>query len=237
MKCTLGTWTGGHKEGDKVFFPMLFIFVLYTERKEALKIRTVISDLGKVLLDFDHMRSCRELAKCCGRSPESIYEALFRSDLGKDYDLGRITSEAFGRGVIERMGLDLQVEDIRRFWTAIFEPMKGMEGLVHALKDRYKLVLLSNTNEWHFACCRRTFPVVGYFEWFALSFQLGCRKPDPEIFLQALSMSGSDPAESIYIDDIAAYVESAESQGIHGILFESPNQLKRDLAAAGVDCS
>ena len=197
-------------------------------------IKTVISDLGKVLLQFDHMHSCRALSKHCRLPAETIYEMVFKSGMEKDYDLGRITSETFGRRVVDLLGLDIEAEAIQAMWSDIFRPMEGMEELIRSLKGRYRLVLLSNTNEWHFEHCLRNFPVVNLFDEFAVSFRLGCCKPDPAIFRKALDLAGSTPKESIFIDDVPAYVESAEALGIIGIVFENADKLKEDLRSAGV---
>ena len=113
-------------------------------------IRTIISDLGNVLLHFDHMRACCELARLCQGSPREIYDAMFESKIVADYDLGRISSHAFARLCMERLNLNLEMDVIRGIWSDIFHPVDGMEELFRFLKERYTLVLLSTTNEWHF---------------------------------------------------------------------------------------
>jgi putative hydrolase of the HAD superfamily len=200
-------------------------------------IRTIISDLGKVLLDFDHMHSCRRLAEQCQWTPEYIYESMFKSGLEKEYDLGLITSEEFGRRIIDQLNLNLDVGAIRPIWADIFNPIDGMEKLIASLKGAHKLVLLSNTNEWHFEHCLKTFPVVGFFDAFALSYRLGCRKPDRDIYRRALGLAGSAPEETIFIDDVPAYIEAAEALGIEGIRFENVAQLEKELVSAGVSMS
>lgn len=199
-------------------------------------IRTIISDLGNVLLHFDHMQSCRELAKSCLLSPEQIYNSMFESNLVGDYELGRISSEAFGRRSMERLNVDLEMDLIREIWSDIFYPVAGMEELMTSLKGRYQLVLLSNTNEWHFEHCYKKFPVVRLFEQLALSYRLGCQKPDREIFEKAMAMADAHPEETLYVDDIAAYVESARRLGMKAIRFKDRDQLTGEMRSAGIAC-
>ena len=199
-------------------------------------IRTIISDLGNVLLHFDHMQSCRRLAKSCHLSPEQIYDAMFDSDLVRDYDLGRISSETFGRRSMERLKVNLEMDQIRDIWSDIFHPVSGMEELITSLKENYRLVLLSNTNEWHFEHCYKTFPVVCLFEHLALSYKLGCQKPDREIFEKALAMAGAHPEETLYIDDIPVYVDTARRLGVKAICFKDRDQLAKEMRTAGIAC-
>jgi len=197
-------------------------------------IRTVVSDLGNVLLHFDHMIACRKLARLCPWSEEQIYDAMFGSNLVRDYDLGRISSTSFGQACGERFDLDMGIEVIREIWSDVFSPVEGMEELIRTLRGRYTLVLLSNTNEWHFEYCRGKYPVVSLFDHYALSFRLGCAKPDPLIFERVLVMTEGVPEETLYFDDIPAYVEAATRLGLKGVCFENRAQLVQRMREEGL---
>jgi glucose-1-phosphatase len=199
-------------------------------------IRTLISDLGNVLLHFDHMHACRELAKLCTWSPERIYTSMFESDLVRDYESGRISSSAFALRCAERLDLDLGLDEIRHIWSDIFHPVEGMEKLIRALRGRCTLVLLSNTNEWHFEHCRERFPVVRLFDHYALSYRLGCRKPDPAIYSKALAMADAVPEETLYVDDIPAFVDCGKRLGLKAIRFQDTAQLTEAIRAEGLTC-
>ena len=217
--------------GRYEFRPIFFF------RRETLRmIRTVVSDLGNVLLHFDHMLSCQGMAQLSQWSPEEIYDSMFESNLVRDYELGRISSSEFGRGCTERLNLDLGVEVISEIWSNIFRPVEGMEELVRSLKGHYTLVLLSNTNEWHFEHCRQKYPVVDFFDHHALSYKLGCRKPNPLIYEEALAMANALPEETLYFDDVPAYVQAARELGWKGICFRNRDQVTREIKAEGVSC-
>jgi len=137
---------------------------------------------------------------------------------------------------MERLKVDLEMDLIQDIWSDIFYPVAGMEGLMTSLKGSCQLVLLSNTNEWHFEHCRKKFPVVRLFEHLALSYRLGCQKPDPEIFEKAMAMADAHPGETLYVDDIPAYVESAWQLGMKAICFKDREQLTDEMRAAGIAC-
>jgi len=199
-------------------------------------IRTVVSDLGNVLLHFDHMRACQGMSRMSQWSPQEVYDSMFGSNLVQDYESGRISSSDFAQGCKETLSLDVGPEVIREIWSDIFHPVEGMEELIRSLKGDYTLVLLSNTNEWHFEHCLRTYPMVSLFDHHALSYRLGWRKPDPLIYERALAMANALPEETLYFDDIPAYVERASELGWKGICFRDRDQVTREMHAEGVSC-
>ncbi|MFH2001476.1 MAG: HAD family phosphatase, partial [Planctomycetota bacterium] len=169
-----------------------------------------------------------------GLKPGEVHEILFRSGLETDFDLGRIDADTFAQKVIGQLGLKIEIEEVRKAWEAIFSPMEGMEELVKSLKNQYRLILLSNTNPWHFEYCCRWFPFLKLFDASVLSYVLGCRKPDPEIYRKALVKAGQAPEECLYIDDVEAYVVAASELGIKSICFHGVEPLKSELFAHGV---
>jgi putative hydrolase of the HAD superfamily len=55
-------------------------------------------------------------------------------------------------------------------------------------------------------------------------------KPDPEIYKLCLTRFGLKPEESVFVDDTAVNVEAANELGIHGIVFQSREQVDQKLA-------
>jgi putative hydrolase of the HAD superfamily len=176
------------------------------------------------------------MARLCRWSPKQIYDSMFASHLVTDYDLGRISSLEFGHLCMERLNLDLEVDVIRGIWSDIFHPVEGMEELIRFLKERHTLVLLSNTNEWHFEHCCDRYPVVSLFDFHALSYRLNCRKPDPAIYRKAMAMADAAPEETLYFDDIPAFVEAAKELGLKGICFQDRAQLTKEMESQGIVC-
>jgi HAD superfamily hydrolase (TIGR01509 family) len=62
----------------------------------------------------------------------------------------------------------------------------------------------------------------------------GAQKPQREIYEVTLKKLGCQAAQAVLIDDYATCVEAAKALGLNAILFESPSQVKSELARLGV---
>src|SRR4029078_5014143 len=88
-------------------------------------------------------------------------------------------------------------------------------------KETHRTFLLSNTNEIHIdtfnGYLHSNFNIPdlsGHFEKLYLSYKVGMRKPDAEIFELVLSENKLDPKETVFIDDSIQHIESAKKLGI-----------------------
>lgn len=68
-----------------------------------------------------------------------------------------------------------------------------------------------------------------YFEGFAISEILDCRKPDPRMYAEGSRLLGLDPHECLFVDDDPQLVAAARDLGYHGIT------LDRDAQAGSTD--
>jgi len=198
----------------------------------------VIFDLGGVLLTFDHMDICRDLSAVSGLAPEEIYRRVFASGLEKRYDLGRVTTEEFYTEGLSILGItpeDLSREDFERVWADIFSENNDVTRLLPEIKKRAGLFLLSNTNELHYGMAERRFSFLrGTFDEVFLSFRLGLRKPEPEVFEAVLDRTGLAPSELFYVDDDPGHVASARTLGIDSHVYTSPAKLAEALTNRGL---
>jgi len=64
----------------------------------------------------------------------------------------------------------------------------------------------------------------------ALSWEIGCAKPEAKAYKIAAEMLGILPHEAIFIDDRSIYLEGAESVGMTTIKYESFPQFNSELA-------
>jgi len=63
---------------------------------------------------------------------------------------------------------------------------------------------------------------------------MGCRKPEKEIFLKVLEMTGANPEESLFIDDVEANVIQAKKLGFKTILYSSHEDALIELDEKGI---
>ena len=107
-----------------------------------------------------------------------------------------------------------------------------MEKIIPKLKRKYRLILLSNTDELHYSYIKKEFPVLDYFDGFVLSHKVGMRKPNPLIFLKSIKKSKTMPWNCIYFDDIPEFVIMARLLGIRAHQYSSSLKLKDALKKA-----
>ena len=115
-------------------------------------------------------------------------------------------------------------------WNAIFLPETATsEELVIELKQRYRLVLLSNTNELHFGWLRERYPILEHFDAYTLSYAEKAMKPDDRIYAAAVANAQCLPGECFFTDDIERYVDAARAFGIDAEQFTGEATLRHHL--------
>ena len=201
-------------------------------------LRAVLLDLGNVINFFEHDDACRALAALgsAGLSPEVIRERVFASGLELEFDCGRLTTPAFIARLKEVCGIDAPDEAVARAWADIFTPNDAVwQVLTRLRRSPLTLVLASNTNALHFDWLRMHYPEpLALIDRFALSYELGVVKPDPAFFAACLQMADAAPAETLFIDDKAAYVEAARALGIAAEVYTPRLDLATMLARVGI---
>jgi putative hydrolase of the HAD superfamily len=194
----------------------------------------IIFDLGKVILDFDHRIITRRLVERSRASEQRIHEVIFGGDRESSYDRGKMKSREFYRDVVKSLGIDLPFREFRDIWTRIFTSNDDVCDIIRKLKSRYRLILLSNTNEMHFDYAFGMFDILKAFDDYVLSYRVGERKPHPKIYLTALQRASCPARACIYIDDMEPYASAARQLGMQAIVFRNAHQLERELAALNV---
>ena len=93
-----------------------------------------------------------------------------------------------------------------------------------ALHQRFRILLLSNTNAIHFPHSVRTqitdkgYQIEQLIDKCYLSYEIHLSKPQPEIFRFLLDTEQLDPAECLFFDDSARNIETAKALGINAML-------------------
>ena len=198
----------------------------------SVSISTIISDLGGVLLDFDNSIYERKLALSTGQSLQAVQTTL--NDLLPDLHIGRLTPTQLHEALQARLGLTLSLPELATIYSDIFTPKADVVSLLRDLQPRYRLCLLSNTNEIHWEYCRARYPFLSIFEHHVLSHEVKSAKPEPAIYQQALRLLDVPPETCVYIDDIWVYADAATALGLHGLTFTSAAALEHDLSQLSI---
>jgi HAD superfamily hydrolase (TIGR01509 family) len=200
-------------------------------------IRTVISDLGRVVLWFDNNIFLRKLAAVSGRTAAELKTAVHNDlELVRRFDGGIVTPEGFRARVSDIAGVDVPYTEFYEIYNDIFTPNPpAIDVLARAKAAGYKVLLLSNTDPERFAFVRRRFPEILFFDGYVLSYELKLLKPDPAIYAAAARLGASEPSECVFIDDMEENVKGAVEAGLHGVLYKPETDLAAELRNLGLD--
>ena len=139
----------------------------------AQTITTIIFDLGQVIVSFDHMQLCRRASNYSPHSPEEIFARMFHSGLVKRFETGTLTPDDFYRETCRTLDMQLPCEQFKTVWNTIFTLNPETARIIERLQN-FQLLLLSNTNCWHFNYCLENYPVLRLFNAWILSYEVGC---------------------------------------------------------------
>jgi glucose-1-phosphatase len=200
------------------------------------KFRAIIFDIGRVLIRVDIGRALSGLAQGIALSPEEIWSALQKDPRWLDWQEGRILPSDWHSHVTKKLGGALTFERFTEVWNRSLDPQPIQDSVtLKKLSERYRLAVLSNTDPLHVAYMESTYDFLNFFRVRIYSCSLGVSKPNPLIYKEALRACRVSAEEAIYIDDVAAYAEAAQTLGMAGIVFRSPEQLQGELRQLGID--
>jgi haloacid dehalogenase superfamily, subfamily IA, variant 3 with third motif having DD or ED len=181
-------------------------------------IRNIIFDFGDVLINLDKPATARAMLPFGFSGITPSLDQLF-----KDYEKGLMESSEFLNEVSSHFP-DANRDYLIQAWNAILldfpeERLQFLEGLAN--EKEYRLFLLSNTNDLHMESVRQQMGMNRYnrfknaFEVFYLSYEMGMRKPDEEIFQFVLDENGLVAEETFFVDDVQENTNAAANLGIN----------------------
>jgi glucose-1-phosphatase len=198
-------------------------------------IKTILCDIGNVLLFFSYPRMLRQVGEACGLHEDEVYYTIVERNLGEMYERGEISTEDLLKHFANISTRAHTKEQFCEAISNIFMPNSSMVPIISSLKEQgFKLVLLSNTCEAHFEYMQRKYPVLKHFDEAVLSYRVKARKPDREIFEKAILTAGCEPHEIFYTDDVHEYVAVARQLGIDAEQYINTQMLISLLRARGI---
>jgi FMN phosphatase YigB (HAD superfamily) len=186
------------------------------------RIRNLIFDFGGVIIDIDFQRTINAFIKLGAENFEENYSKANQSGIFDELDKGKVSQKKFVDSLKPLLPSTVGDEDIINAWNEIIigVPEKRIR-LIESLKKNYHTFLLSNTNSIHYDLYM---PEIkhryGYalmedlFEGVYLSFRLGMRKPNREIFDFIFTTQNLEKQETLFIDDSIHIIDAARSYGI-----------------------
>jgi HAD superfamily hydrolase (TIGR01509 family) len=200
------------------------------------RIKAVIFDLGRVLINVDSTRGIFALLNSSLKhaTTESVIRMLWDDDLYKHYNAGRISPREFHESFCRKFELNLTFDRFAKIWCDVFSPMPGMEQLLRRLHGTIALGLLSDTDPLHWQYLFREYPMLGLIKKPTLSFETGFLKPSPQSFLAAAQNVGVPAENCLYIDDLKENIEGARRVAMEAIHFSGAEPLQCELFRRGL---
>jgi len=195
-------------------------------------IKTVILDWGGVLIDQPLDALIEYCAESLGIKTNSL-KNVFSEDVPmfREFQKGTILEKSLWKKICGK--LKINEPSSKSLWkeavSSVFRDKKGVYRLIENLKKNgYKIAFLSNTEipamEYFYENKYEK-----YFDIIVFSCVEKISKPDSKIYYIILDKLQNKPKETIFIDNNLENVEGAIRVGMHGILFESLQQLKENL--------
>lgn len=195
--------------------------------------KNVIFDLGGVILNIDYNLSV-EAFKGLGLSNFSEYfSQATQKYLFDEYEKGLISSDEFRKAIRDELPSGVTFDQIDAAWNTLLLDLPAERiKVLNEVKKTHRTFLLSNTNEIHILEFNRYLNRVfgmndlsHLFEKMYLSYKIGMRKPDKEIFEYVLSENNLRPDETLFIDDSIQHITSAQKLGIQTYWLQKPQTI------------
>jgi HAD superfamily hydrolase (TIGR02253 family) len=182
-------------------------------------IKAVLFDIDDTLFDRDKVQV--EMVSHLMREFPELFERFSHDELLKVFlETDRIATEEFDKGAdieevrIGRFRNFLRIlclnEDLAeklnssylKAYPLLNAPMDDVEYVLEQLSGKYQLGIVSNGSPRIQHAKLDTLGIRDYFECVVISEELGYRKPDPRIFLEALRLLSRKPEECVYVGNL-----------------------------------
>ena len=180
-------------------------------------IKNIVFDFGDIFINLDKKLFAEELQKIhISQESEEMLPIL------QQYEMGLVSTDKFLTFFEER--LHVSQDKLKRAWNSILldfpkERLRFIQNLSESKK--YRLFLLSNTNDLHISWIQKNWGMEQYnafkicFEQFYLSHEINLRKPNNNIYEFVLTTNKLAPKETLFIDDTKENTDAAKALGIH----------------------
>jgi putative hydrolase of the HAD superfamily len=198
-------------------------------------ITTLFLDIGGVLLTNAWGRN--ERTRASQKFGLDLDEMNERHHLTFDtYEEGKLSLDEYLNRVVFYQERPFSREKFKKFIYAQSKPFLDMLELMRGLKARYSLQVAAVSNEGRELTTYRVqqFKLGTFIDFFVSSCFVHYRKPDADLYRIALDIAQVRPAEVIYIDDRAMFVEVAQGLGLKGILHSGYETTRTALEGLGL---
>jgi putative hydrolase of the HAD superfamily len=190
----------------------------------------LLFDLGGVLLENVGFERFNALLASPIPS-EELKAQWLASPAVRSFETGSCTAEVFARNVVSDWRLPLSPTAFLEAFTYWPKGLyAGASELLAALRNRYVVACLSNSNHIHW---QRFNGFREHFDFSLSSHLLGEVKPDPQCFRRALRECNTSAGEVAFFDDALVNVTAARSLGIKAFHANGLAEVRHTLEQRG----
>ena len=205
------------------------------DKKVNENINSIIFDLGGVLFDIDYKYTQQAFQKLGAiNNFDAVYSQQKQAGIFDEFEKGNISPAQFREGLRKWLPASIKDSQIDNAWNALLIglPLDKIE-LLGKLKKKYRLFLLSNTNEIHlpevFTMTDKAYSPGQFAKLFIREYyscRMGLRKPEKIIYEKVIYENGLNPATTLFIDDSIQNLQGAKLTGLQTLHCTSTVNLK-----------
>jgi len=196
-------------------------------------IQSIVFDVGWVFVHLNPkpILDCLATHEC---DISDLHNLVRRIGL-EDHETGRLTGSDLVEQIAALGKRRVPFDLANAGWLDMFELQPRMVDLAHRLTDKYRVYLLSNVGDLHWAHLAREYGIHRIGHGALPSFVTGFMKPEAGIYAEAERRFGLDPRTTVFIDDRAENIKAARSRGWQGIEHRAFHTTVKALRALKVD--
>ena len=184
--------------------------------------KAIIFDLGGVIINLDYNKTAEAFKDLGIQNFDEVYSQQKQASLFDDFEKGIISPDDFRNVIRKHITHSVSDEQIDNAWDAMLLdiPVYKIQWL-KLLSKKYRIFLLSNTNEIHIKAFTKILfntynenVFESTFEKIYYSCRMKMRKPDGEIFEYVLKENNLSAEETLFVDDSEQHIQGAEKIGL-----------------------
>jgi 2-haloacid dehalogenase len=201
-------------------------------------INTIIFDFGGVLIDWNPMNVYREAFNGDEQKARWFLDNICHHEWNAALDGGKDWHQSVEEKVLEFPEYEKYIRMYLEHWEVMLTgPIHETVEVLKKLKEsgKYRIYAITNWSEFTFKITYEKYDFLKLFEGIAVSGALKMIKPHPEIYHYTLDKYNIKPEMAVFIDDNKANIQTANSLGINGILYNNTNELISSLKEFGIE--
>ena len=184
--------------------------------------KNIIFDLGNVLLNLDFEASIQAFQKLGLDTKVVDKKQAYSDSVFYELETGKVSAPLFRQKIRKILNNpDATDEQIDNAWTAMILdiPAERVET-IQQLQNKFNVYLFSNTNEIHISKLHEQFKSEHGIKFPSLfvkdyySHEIHERKPDLSSYKKVIELSGVNPEETLFVDDLEKNIKGAREANL-----------------------